>query len=548
MKPNASIITFLTLSEIDKELIFFIYIKEVDDLSPTDNQIHWYKNYGQAGNAIFLSKKYKIKQWFAVGSDDDIDNLFKTLEKECFYEKDFGKSKVRFELFSKLEKVNYNNDKQKIPDVDKFQNERIYYTFGSNNFSQKVPFVFEEETLFELEGYKKSNENEYSSDFKNEVELQGIEPKIKPLYPLGLFEKGFLKNCFINATEILEKIIVCVYEKRGVYSHFHGVKDEHSKKNGVPNSFVGFIQLEQNERSNYEIVLSDFDKINQKISSIDTETGFWSVEFGEPLSKGKYYLIDKKTKENVYGENFYLLLSIDINLNITEKVYKDLYERKLNKSKFVQNINIGKNDNVTNENNDIQKPDNLFWQKSLYTSEQNSFIILSDKISNILKYLSPSILISDPYVLGNIDLKDNKCDINESQKVFINAIYTSLINNSIKEIRFIGCKKRLKNFTNKTFDELINIYKKLFENFHEFDINRVTLKFSNENFHDRYWIGIKKNNPKIFSVTNSISGLVESSELKINYLESTVDRIKLFNLINSRWENSESEEYVIYSR
>lgn len=52
MKPNASIITFLTISDNNKEFVFFIYIKEVEELAPS--KIYWYPTYGQNGVANYL--------------------------------------------------------------------------------------------------------------------------------------------------------------------------------------------------------------------------------------------------------------------------------------------------------------------------------------------------------------------------------------------------------------------------------------------------------------------------------------------------------------
>ncbi len=71
IKPNATIITFLTIFDNTKENIIFLFLKQVEELAPTE--IYWYPNKGRFGNANYLWVAKRLRQWLAIGENKGIE-------------------------------------------------------------------------------------------------------------------------------------------------------------------------------------------------------------------------------------------------------------------------------------------------------------------------------------------------------------------------------------------------------------------------------------------------------------------------------------------
>lgn len=523
MNPDASLITFLTISEQDSENIFFIYIREINDIAPS--KVCWYQKFGQGSESIYLWEKHKIKQWVAIGSDSEINEIWQQFFTKSEINIAFsGKKEIvkKFNLPSILITSEYvEDDIYRIPSVNRFENQKAFYTTEDweNRIGSNLPFLFEPKTLSEFEGYKKSSE-------------------ITPIYPPGLFESGFLFEVINKAFSKTGKGVICVHEKRGIHESFHGLLED---ENSNPNGFIGFIQAEPDERSNLIAAIADLDDNHLTKSDIDINTGIWKINPGIPLDQGRYYLIDKTNDTKIYGQNFYILKNISVNMGIVRKEYEDLFGRKFKETDIKKPEKIEK-----------ILPKNFYWLESSYSNPQTSYLDLSDKLIEIISFLSPTIIISDPYLLGEIKNEKGKAKIiNNSQKVFINALFTAAFKGSIKEIRLLGYRKNFKKFIDSgTFDEILENYKVLFKEMSNFNIERVALRFSKQPFHDRYWVGLENDKSQIFRITNSISGLVESGELGVTNVSEPVEKLKVFNIISSRWEKSTEtdEEVEIYAR
>ncbi len=204
--PNTSVLTLITQTDGENEKVLFIYLKTVPDFYPLDN-IHWYDGFGKDGKTTNVWDNLQIKQWTACGKDDDIIKLLdETLSAKKMV---IGHTEIKLNIPS-YKVVKHNEEPFKN------RRETIYDTLVAENNSIIPEEFYQKENLKFLSGYRSDS------------------TEIKPLFPLGFFEDGFIYDN-------LKSNVWGVKEYRTAYLTFHGVREKSIKGIGS-NEMIGFYQ------------------------------------------------------------------------------------------------------------------------------------------------------------------------------------------------------------------------------------------------------------------------------------------------------------------
>ncbi len=77
IKPNASLLTILSKTIENKEVLIFCYLKQLNDRANVSKDKAIKEYWIKIGQNIW--QKNKIKQWLVIGEDDHINKLFDDL-------------------------------------------------------------------------------------------------------------------------------------------------------------------------------------------------------------------------------------------------------------------------------------------------------------------------------------------------------------------------------------------------------------------------------------------------------------------------------------
>ena len=150
----------------------------------------------------------------------------------------------------------------------------------------------------------------------------------------------------------------------------------------------------------------------------------------------------------------------------------------------------------------------------------------------------------------------------------MNAIFSSAVEYGITKLQFMGCWSRLSSIANKSinttagedkkkkyFEIAEEIFKKeikqnKFEKY--FPTNTIELINSADDFHNRYWFGLKKNikgrlvidDTKVMIITNSINGVYKSGEIDIIPCEDPLQIRRISSKYDKLLKNA-TERYTI---
>ncbi|MBL7893859.1 MAG: hypothetical protein JNK50_01105 [Bacteroidia bacterium] len=505
MKSNASLLTFLTISEPSEEKIFFGYLKELEEVAP--DKPHWYKGKGSHGNAIFLWEEKKVKQWTVVGNDKFTQALFQDLSSKFELNINLGSVNKKFTA-PQFEKEVVKDNIYAIPDVDNCDKGDRPDDFICKSWHTDISFFLNEEKNCEfISGYKHFN-------------------GIKQVEPYGLFYEKFL-------FQKLNKKICFVYDSRGVFYSLRGVRKDTKKD---PTKYFGFVQEDLKFKTNSKVIIRDISGTRTLgESEIDPTNGRWSMDLSEAINKGEFLFVDKTTGKFLCGEKFYLIKDISLNTQIVSITIKDLFGR---------DINI-----VSNEGRVAPLSESVVWHSSSAPSDKQSEIELSDRISQILLSLGKSIIISDPYFLGEIIVEDSQLKLSKSQLVFMNALVIALAKGGIEELNILGSWRKASSLSDGSQEKFIEGYKAIYKALKATFTNSSYLKlktfnicFSKQPFHDRYVLNGKDENV-IYSVSNSINGIIQSTELMVLPL-TQIDIFKIRPKVLQRFEESDKYNLI----
>lgn len=507
MITNATILSLLTICKENKENIIHAYRKEVEDIAP--DAIHWYSKKGSNGKAEYIWEDKELKQWLAVGNEGDISEIWEKLIKNDTIKVNISGVEVTF-LMPEVELIQDNENYVKIKDVEVCGRNEYPLKYKSKSGLSGIDTSF-------LLGEKTNCS--YISGYNN-------NKKIKPVYPYGLFgEESLYKDINNN--------VFAVYRKRGNYMTFRGDRKSVDENNDTT-KMKGFSQSNIEYRKQYKVQIKDIE--GEQIlgeSNIDEKTGKWNIDLSKGASKGQLLIVDKKNNDVVCGQKYYLLKNIDVNVGLVDTVLKDLFGR---------NISISKDKKSTLAKEQVQT---VIWDGHAAPDDRQAQIELSDKLTGLLLSLGEKIKFIDPFFWGKVEMQGDIVKTN-SQKIFLNALITAIAKGDIKEIEILGCWKRYKKVHKGEKENFINGYKSLNELINKtFDVTKgnklekLELVFSEELFHDRYWIG----QDVIYSVTNSISGAFDSKELKFSK-EDDLSKLKVRAKYDRRYSKAGEENLV----
>lgn len=497
--PNTSVLTLITQTDGENEKLLFIYLKTVPDFYSLDT-IHWYDGVGKDGKASNVWDNLQIKQWTACGKDEDIIKLFDEILSTQKLVIGNTEIKLNIPLAYKVAKHNdapLKNRRETICDT----------LVTENNYIIPEEF-YQKENLKFLSGYRSES------------------TEIKPLFPLGFFEDGFIHDN-------LKSNVWGVKEYRTAYLTFHGVREK-SKKHIGSNEIVGFYQQNFNPTDEYiAIVKNETDNEIGK-ATIDKNNGFFKIELSEPSSKGKVEIIVNNKEEKAI--EYVFIQDIQVNTQIANATYKDIYGRE-----FL----------ITSKDKGRETFENATWQQSIYADEKTANEGLSDLFKRTFEYLGSRIVVADPYFLGNIKINSvtNQFQPTNCQSAFINALIHSAIEKNVEQLYILGFWARAKSQVekddtqeaNKT-DQLFSNYEKLFKRIIQtnklqdyFKPSSIRFLNAKEDFHNRYWFSLKNENgidilDKCVIVTNSLGGI---SKTEVDFV-NVEDKSQLEQIIRKR--------------
>ena len=506
--PNTSVLTLITQTDGESEKLLFIYLKTVPDFYSLDT-IHWYDGFGKDGKTTNVWESLHINQWTACGKDDDIIKMFdKILSAKKL---DIGKTEIK--LIIPKHKVVKHND-------EPFKNRReiIYDTLVTENNSIIPEEFYQKENLKFLSGYRSDS------------------TEIKPLFPLGFFEDGFIYDN-------LKSNVWGVKEYRTAYLTFHGVREKYKKGVGS-NEIVGFYQQNFNPTAEYIAIAKN--EANNEIgkATIDKNNGFFKIELSEPTSKGKVEIIVNDKEEKAI--EYVFIQDIQVSTQIAKETYNDIYGRQ-----FL----------ITSKEKRSESFSNATWQQSIYADEKTANEELSDLFKKTFEYLGSRVVVADPYFLGNIkiDSVTNQFQPTNCQSAFINALIHSAIEKNVEQLYILGFWTRAKSQVEKDdtqtaskTDQLFGNYEKLFKGIIQtnklqnyFTPSSIQFLNAKEDFHNRYWFSLKNENgidilDKCVIVTNSLGGI---SKTEVDFV-NVEDKAQLEQIIRKRtglFKNAETK-------
>lgn len=476
--PNTSIFNLITQKEGNTEKLIFIYIKPVSDFYTSDN-IHWYPQRGNKGEANFIWEKLGIKQWVACGKDDVILDLFENILESSKIT--IGDKEILLRIPS-FKKILHENSELKS------RSETISDNLNIEDSNQIPQEFYQKENLEILSGYTISDRN------------------IKPLYPLGFFENNFIFNN-------LQKNIFGIKEYRTSYLTFRGIRKTAIKNLGST-EMVGFYQQNFIEENTYSIKIENVDDELLGQNFIDKTNGFFKIILNKPTDEGKLEISANKNIER--SVKYTLIRDISIDMNIANTTFKDAYGR---------NFMIS-----SKEKDKVSKLSNFTWQRDVYADTNEADKKLSDKFKELFENLGPKVLIVDPYYINEIkqDNVTNEFTLKHCQIAFMNAMIHSSILGKVKSINILGNNSRANNHltldpsleSTKT-EQRFNNYEKLLKGLitsnkiqSYFPSGKISFRSSKVDFHNRYWFSITEKDgieilEKCVIITNSIGNMNE---------------------------------------
>jgi len=213
-----------------------------------------------------------------------------------------------------------------------------------------------------------------------------------------------------------------------------------------------------------------------------------------------------------HSQNFALLQDVKINSVLVSNSFEDAYGRKfmISTDKEKRPIDF----------------ENQTWQKNTFAVVNDANMKLSDIFKSIFDFLGPEVLIADPYYFGEIEIDQTSkvYSLKDDQIAFINALVHSAIDHKFFNLSFLGNRNRSKkHISTDWLDKYKNIISGHIQlNKLENYLPNQTFSFwnSKEDFHNRYWFSVMKNDGfynlnKCLILTNSISNMNELDILLI---------------------------------
>ncbi|MCB0751449.1 MAG: hypothetical protein KDC52_08250, partial [Ignavibacteriae bacterium] len=382
----------------------------------------------------------------------------------------------------KIFQINEENDIEKIDGINKCT-QLIKYKF--ENFQSDISFLIgSKDNCSAIEGYK-----------NNEV--------IKSISPPAFLSQDFF---YVN----IQVFQLAFFERRNIYSYMRADRNTHKGKE--PTNYYGFIQSKKEFREKIQLEIMNFDgNSSLGTTKIDSETGQWQMKLSQPLSKGQFLTKDLNGLEHVCGKKFYLIMDFHIDLKVVNRTVKDLY---------------GDVHNLTGKFEQVPLGNMLEWSKDYSITDNLAEKELSRILEKVISSLGKEITICDPYFLGDLKVENNTLRLSKDLFSFLNAVLRSSITGNLNKINVLGYWQKASNRIKSDKIQLINNYKKLFQEVND-NLSRINKKinvdlyFSKLPIHDRYWHGKAEDKEIVYNVSNSINGIIKNGEVRIMPLKGT---------------------------
>ncbi|NLU92305.1 hypothetical protein [Chitinophaga sp. Ak27] len=450
MDVNSSLLSILSIEVEGIEHIFFMYVKEIHEKPP--EAIHWYKGRGEDGKAQQLWTERKIRQWLAIGKSPEIKIVFDQLMCDQSWTMVTLKgTSVTFQI-NQYNRVSQSDDEllARIPGVNPSTPPAVLYY--QTDFDPSISFLVDEHTNCRfIDG------TEYHQD-------------IKPIYPSGLLGENKLY-------EYLKEKIIAVYEPKEIFFQM-----AESKNTALDKKITGFIQSDKVFRTDHYVNIQ-FKDGSESIgkADIDPVTGRWEISVEETYGKGRYLVINRKTGRPTFGENYFIIQNMTFSDHVARTILTDLFGRQIIL--------------LENGSGETSPPvDALNWDYTLYPDATQAEIELSDKIASVLLSLGRSIVISDPYFLGDLKEVDKKWTFaSTGQRLFFNALITAIGKGVLREITLVGNWGRANSYVEGSQTDFERRYQMLaaliqgtFKSWPDKQLDRFEMVFTKGSFHDRY--------------------------------------------------------------
>ncbi len=509
---NASLLSILSIQNKKSDKVLLAVLKPVEDIAPA--KIYWYQKHGKDGDAKPLLKSHsklnRVRQWVAVGRDEEMRQMWEVLVESHSLDLQFGGEKITLEFPSAITNAEFDDGSNihKVGGIQPLSSAYLKNYFSVENWDKS--FYPESEALKEISN---CNNLEMGIDVTGGETGENIQ-----IFPYGLFEQGELHRLFLSK-------IVAIYQERGINSRLRGVIDK--KRSEEPQEYKGFVALSVEDRSKFGIRISDFDRNVLGENQIDPATGLWKVLLSRPSGEGIISIFDTESKQDVFAEKFWLIKKIEVITHVVSRTLSDFYGRTIN---FTEPAVIDQSYSTFR----------MVWNKDLYENERTAQLQLCDQITPFLEYLGPKILVSDPYGIGNVEIVAGKAKLTPGQQIFLNSLFIGSFHQRITELSILMSWKVFHDRDKaKSQEEYVKNLKLLFKQNKDIGIQKVSILFSDKPFHNRHWSAQRAENEfEIFRVTNSISGMFSSDDFEIISVAS-LEQPRLNWQIRGRIEPSE---------
>lgn len=500
--PNASILNLLTTDTANQNCFNVVLLAAIAQPDFFENRTpYWYPNRGKNGNAKLVCVNDKVRQWFACGTDMQIDTLFNKIIMTAKIDIDGKSIEFRLPLFKKDNHASNSYSGRN-------QNEMEVYKVSNNLHLPRR--LLENENCKILSGFAPENSD------------------IKHLFPVGLYDKNALIGKF-------EECVFAYNERRKPYLTFHGVNPQEDKSNDT-REMIGFYQADYEQVAQYEGRF--YDKDNNEVGKgvINKKNGVFQTPVTDPSGTGSVKIY--KNGEIAKEVDYTLIKDIQFDMNPASATLIDAYGRQIM-------ITEKKEERPTSI-------ESYTFQREAFSAPRDANIRLSDKFVEILKFLGPRIVIADPYYFNYIkENKDTKLlETTACQEAFLNAIVTVAITTDTESLSFLGCS-RANSHSNKdptlgttTREQRFERYEKLFTTIVSnnklnkyMSTGQIRFLTASKNFHNRYWFGLAENCKsfsRIVAVTNSLGIMEEVDFFSVTDTnQADVISHKFFQLYNT---------------
>jgi len=457
-------LAFITVKNTkDEHNVIFLNRREVEGTYPNQAP-HWYNS------DIQLHNEDRVYGWSCVGTSAQVDEVLRKIESKS--EIIISKDKYNISL-------KFNSDKEVI---EKGENSLDDSPSVFDKYQKKIASIDEHTWLAEISSHCHSLLDpifcDHISGIKKSIHNYGI------LTPPGFWAEGELLNYFKNSVIAVSEIIV-------PHITFRGTGD--LKKTDIK----GFTGLCQHFPAGWDKIKLNFYDIDKKnlLHSLEVKllNGWakWEAIFDNPPAQG---VVEVRKESVVVGANkYYLLLNINIDIKTDggSVVFKDTYGRT---------FSIEKKEAQTSPVRSLN------WNSDYVLKPQS----LSDDLTSILSQLGNHVLIQDPYLIGGFSDGEK---VTRGSESFLNALVISIVSYSLKEITFLVDSKKLKLGVEGK-NKISNYIKKLFQNLKQYGLDKVTIAYAKNSFHDRYFMGLSSVGG-LYHVSKSVNGFLESDDLNI---------------------------------